>query len=196
MIFSLLMQAVKCFTVCDFFSVRSNRQDCILTTFHRVSSLERNKWSTIIRETSAEGYSDLDESGLFRNDDSQNSNQTAKPTTYTTKMRESSFLYSELEHIDNLGEGELDSVISEDNSNEADIFEDLYWRIEKLRLEEQNTKRFLKSKPRFLPYDECRKWVQAFGRRWISEEEWKDWINMGEKKNPYIPVCILISNRQ
>ena len=51
------------------------------------------------------------------------------------------------------------------------ILEDLSWRVEKLRLEEQNKKRFLKSSPRFLPYDECRRWVQAFGR-WRTEEDW------------------------
>ena len=66
------------------------------------------------------------------------------------------------------------------------ILEDLSWRVEKLRLEEQNKKRFLKSSPRFLPYDECRRWVQAFGR-WETEEDWRQWISMGEKRNSYIP---------
>ena len=51
------------------------------------------------------------------------------------------------------------------------MLEDLSWRVEKLRLEEENKRRFLKSKPRFLPYEECRKWVQAFNR-WSSELEW------------------------
>jgi len=65
---------------------------------------------------------------------------------------------------------------------------DLSWRVNKLRLEEENKKRFLKAKPRFLPYDECRKWVQAIGR-WKTEEDWTDWIAMGEKRNAYIPSC-------
>ena len=52
------------------------------------------------------------------------------------------------------------------------VLEDLAWRIEKLRLEEANKRRFLKAKPVFLPYKECRKWVQAFGRRWKTAEEW------------------------
>lgn len=52
------------------------------------------------------------------------------------------------------------------------VIDDLNWRVEKLRLEEANKRRFLKSGPRFLPYDECRKWVQAWGERWISSEEW------------------------
>ena len=67
------------------------------------------------------------------------------------------------------------------------LVEDLLWRVERLRLEEQNTKRFLKAGPRFLPYDECRKWVQAWSR-WDCEDDWKNWIAMGEKRNPYIPV--------
>jgi len=67
------------------------------------------------------------------------------------------------------------------------VIEDLMWRVEKLRLEENNKKRFLQSKPRFLPYQECRKWVQAWGLRWETAEDWEDWISMGEKKNPYIP---------
>lgn len=66
------------------------------------------------------------------------------------------------------------------------MLHDLNWRVEKLRLEEANTRRFLKSGPRFLPYEECRKWVIAFNR-WHSEEEWRQWIMDGEKRNPYIP---------
>ncbi len=67
------------------------------------------------------------------------------------------------------------------------VFEDLNWRVEKLRLEEANKKRFLKSGPRFLPYEECRKWVQAWGR-WDNQKEWQEWIEMGEKRNSYIPA--------
>ena len=52
------------------------------------------------------------------------------------------------------------------------VMEDLGWRIEKLRLEEANKRRFLKSGPRFLPYGEAKKWVQAWGQRWTSAEEW------------------------
>lgn len=68
-----------------------------------------------------------------------------------------------------------------------DLLNDLTWRVEKMRLEEQNTKRFLKAGPRFLPYEECRKWVQAWNR-WDSEEDWKRWIDEGEKRNSYIPA--------
>lgn len=67
------------------------------------------------------------------------------------------------------------------------VIDDLKWRVEKLRLEEQNTKRFLKARPVFLPYDKCCKWVQASGR-WKTEEDWREWIALGEKRNAYIPV--------
>ena len=69
------------------------------------------------------------------------------------------------------------------------VLNDLDWRVEKLRLEEQNTERFLRAPARFLPYDECCKWVQAFGR-WETESDWREWIEMGEKRNAYIPVGI------
>lgn len=73
------------------------------------------------------------------------------------------------------------------DDEEGSILEDLNWRVAKLKLEEANTKRFLKSKPRYLPYTECRKWVSAWGR-WTSATEWRDWIDMGEKRNSYIPA--------
>jgi len=72
------------------------------------------------------------------------------------------------------------------NSSDDEILGEINWRVAKLRLEEANTRRFLKAKPRYLPYDECRKWVQAWGR-WNSDEEWREWIDMGEKRNSYIP---------
>jgi len=79
-----------------------------------------------------------------------------------------------------------DDMFGEDLDTGAVLIEELSWRVEKLRLEEQNTQRFLKARPRFLPYEECRKWVQALGR-WKTEEDWRQWIGMGEKRNAYIP---------
>jgi len=67
------------------------------------------------------------------------------------------------------------------------VLEDLSWRVEKLRLEEANKRRFLKSGPRFLPYGECQKWVHAWGERWANAGEWNEWISYGEKRNSYIP---------
>jgi len=69
----------------------------------------------------------------------------------------------------------------------AVVIPDLDWRVQKLRLEEENKKRFLKAKPRFLPYKDAMMWVQAWGRRWETQEDWQDWIKMGEKRNSYIP---------
>lgn len=40
---------------------------------------------------------------------------------------------------------------------------------------------------RFLPFEDCVKWVQAMGL-WDSKKEWEEWIAMGEKRNPYIPT--------
>eukprot|EP00977_Amphora_coffeiformis_P009730 scaffold2243_cov165-Amphora_coffeaeformis.AAC.10 len=79
-----------------------------------------------------------------------------------------------------------DDMFGEDLDTGAVMIEELSWRVEKMRLEEQNKQRFLKARPRFLPYEECRKWVQAFGR-WETEEDWRQWISMGEKRNSYIP---------
>lgn len=76
-----------------------------------------------------------------------------------------------------LGDPEILNVGDNDDSS-AVTLGDLSWRVEKLRLEEANTRRFLKSRPRFLPYEECRKWVKAW-HRWESEEEWNEWIDEG-----------------
>lgn len=80
-----------------------------------------------------------------------------------------------------IGDGRLDS-----DGEYSHMIPDLSWRVAKLRLEEQNTARFLKAKPRFLPYEDCRKWVQAWSR-WKTKEDWRNWISMGEKRNSYIP---------
>jgi len=66
-------------------------------------------------------------------------------------------------------------------------FENLMTRVNRMQLEEDHFRRILKSRPRKLPYEECAKWVQAWGNRWKSKEEWLEWIEMGEKKNTYIP---------
>lgn len=85
-------------------------------------------------------------------------------------------------------EEEMGGLIGDDFGGEENvIIEDLSWRVEKMRLEEANTRRFLKSKPRYLPYDECRKWVQAMGY-WKCEQDWRNWIATGEKRNAYIPA--------
>lgn len=83
-------------------------------------------------------------------------------------------------------ERDLDNLDQEISEFPSDI-PDLSWRVAKQRLEEANTRRFLKSRPRFLPYEECRKWVQAWNR-WDTKEDWVRWIDEGEKRNSYIPT--------
>lgn len=69
----------------------------------------------------------------------------------------------------------------------SEAVDDLSWKLARVRLEQENTKRFLKAGPRFLPYEECRNWVTAWNR-WETEEDWKAWIREGEKRNAYIPA--------
>lgn len=40
---------------------------------------------------------------------------------------------------------------------------------------------------RYLPFDECCKWVRANGM-WKSQNEWFEWVAMGEDLSPYIPT--------
>lgn len=40
---------------------------------------------------------------------------------------------------------------------------------------------------RYLPFEECCEWVRRNGW-WSSEEEWRDWVLMGEDQSPYIPT--------
>jgi hypothetical protein len=40
---------------------------------------------------------------------------------------------------------------------------------------------------RYLPFDECCKWVQANGM-WESQDDWEEWVAMGEGLSPYIPT--------
>mmetsp|Transcript_13317 Transcript_13317/g.19595 ORF Transcript_13317/g.19595 Transcript_13317/m.19595 type:complete len:193 (-) Transcript_13317:61-639(-) len=89
--------------------------------------------------------------------------------------------------------GDGDAAKGEDEDMEDEFgdpnvqISEMDWRVAKLKLEEAHTRSFLKSGPRHLPYEECRKWVAAWNR-WSSEEEWREWIDMGEKRNAYIPA--------
>ena len=80
-----------------------------------------------------------------------------------------------------------DFEVNDFGDQKGEFLEDLSWRVEKLRLEEENKKRFLKARPIFLPYKDASKWVQAWGKRWTSKAEWDQWIADGEKRNSYIP---------
>lgn len=78
---------------------------------------------------------------------------------------------------DNAGPGD-ESLVYLDEEDALYLF--------RAELNEQYRRSILRRKVRFLPFEECVKWVRAMGR-WDSQEEWEDWIQMGEKRNAYIP---------
>jgi hypothetical protein len=61
--------------------------------------------------------------------------------------------------------------LQNDDASSVEI-QDLSWRVEKMRLEEQNKQRFLKARPRFLPYPDACNWVQGWGQRWLTAQDW------------------------
>ena len=77
--------------------------------------------------------------------------------------------------------------------NEDDFFQDLQTAAEKIQventrqqLEQDNVRSFLKRKPRKLPYDQARRWVQAnLGAD--TQEEFDDLVANGNVRTPYIP---------
>ena len=72
------------------------------------------------------------------------------------------------------------------DGNYGEIMPDLEWRVAKLKLEEANTQRFLKARRRYLPYADCRKWAIATDR-FDCEQDWREFVSMGEGLNTYIP---------
>ena len=63
--------------------------------------------------------------------------------------------------------------------------DDLSWRVDKVRLEEANTKRFIKRKPIKMSYRESQKWLQRnFGVK--TKEEFNDLVANGNLRTPYI----------
>lgn len=69
------------------------------------------------------------------------------------------------------------------SETDADIGDD-NWRIQRARLEEAHSRQIRRRKRLFLPYVDSCLWARRQGFK--SKEEWDDWINMGEKRNPYI----------
>lgn len=53
-------------------------------------------------------------------------------------------------------------------------------------LEEKWSTAAKKSKPRFLPFAECKKWARA-QNMWTTQEEWEEWISLGEKNANLVP---------
>lgn len=75
----------------------------------------------------------------------------------------------------------------------SDMHNDLNAAAEKLqvektreRLEQDNIQSFLKRKPRKLPYDQARRWVQA-NLGVDTKDEFDDMVANGNLRTPYIP---------
>ena len=75
---------------------------------------------------------------------------------------------------------------NESEDNVTAEWQSLHIRVARMRLEEEHTRRFLKSRPAKLPYEVCKKWVQA-QNMWHSKEDWYEWVEQGESLSAYIP---------
>lgn len=139
------------------------------------------KWMTIENEDSID-EDDSDDSNDDSNDNGKEDSDENNDLDVDGKETNTD------KDVGTVTETEMEMDINQNNNDLPSTIPDLSWRVEKMRLEEANKRRFLKSKPRFLPYEQCRKWVQAWGNRWESEAEWVSWIDDGEKRNSYIPA--------
>ena len=74
----------------------------------------------------------------------------------------------------------------EEEGAEDDLWSSLAVRVARMRLEEENTRRFLKSGATFLTYEKCKEWIQQNGYGWKSKEEWDDYISLGENVQWFI----------
>jgi hypothetical protein len=87
----------------------------------------------------------------------------------------------------------LSSVNDDGDRSELDFMNDLISRADKLqverergRLEEATMQAMLKRKPRKLPYEDARRWIQAnLGPN--TKEEFLDLVENGNLRTPYIP---------
>jgi hypothetical protein len=99
---------------------------------------------------------------------------TSTSTSTTTVVSQRQKLLSQHSMTDYVEESSND--FGDDFGDNSGVrIEDLSWRVEKMRLEERNKQRFLKAKPRFLPYEDVAKWVQAWGQRWKTQQDWYDY---------------------
>jgi len=81
----------------------------------------------------------------------------------------------------------------DDDQSDKDILNQLNSRAEEIqvekartKLEEENTRSFLKRRPRKLPYEDARRWVQG-NLGCDSQEEFEDLVENGNLRTPYIP---------
>jgi len=78
-------------------------------------------------------------------------------------------------------------VLDPDDNDEETSPEkmDAIWRVDRARLNEQWSASIMKRRPRFLPFDAARQWARAMHLE--TEDDWREWIADGEKRNPYVP---------
>jgi len=137
---------------------------------------EELKDSQILNQGSSddEMFESLYNDSVGRNLDIVSDDTTTNQTTRTTILSDS-----------NISNSPFQSNSLEDSSSSV-VSNDLDWRITKVKLEEEHTKSFLRSKPRKLPYEDSRRWVQAnLGPD--TKEEFFDLVANGNLRTPYIP---------
>ncbi len=66
---------------------------------------------------------------------------------------------------------------------DKDMLEEISILVMRKRLHDRWLQGRLRAKTVHLPFEEAVKWTRAIGR-WESEDEWWEWIEMGEGKNP------------
>ena len=59
------------------------------------------------------------------------------------------------------------------------------WRIDRARLNDQFSREVMSRRSKFLPFPSARQWARAM--HFTEEADWRQWIDDGEKRNPYIP---------
>ena len=74
----------------------------------------------------------------------------------------------------------------DDRQQQAQWERDLHFEVNRRRLEQEWIARMIRSKPRFLPYHQCRLWASSQAQ-WSSRREWDSWIDMGEGKPSIVP---------
>lgn len=88
---------------------------------------------------------------------------------------------------DNVKYDEDDDNEDDEDAEEADTSssDDISWRVAKLRLEEANTRRFLKAKPIKLDYHTSSKWI-CKNYDISTKTEFMDLVSNGSLRTPYI----------
>ncbi len=84
---------------------------------------------------------------------------------------------------DDVRDDGMDAAVRRDDNDDDD---DLSWRVAKLRLEEANTRRFLKARPVKLSYETSRSWIRKNYGIIRTRGEFMDLVDNGYVRNPYI----------